>query len=119
MTHDEKNMKGEKMIKKFFSLSLVLIISLVLLQSASFASEGRGQRMFDQNLKKACGTNGLEVARKHTQAEWTKIYESNGLDAEMKLYCPEAKPFKDIYTKDVYEFFYALAKDSGKVIGAC
>lgn len=107
------------MIKKFFGLSVVVIISLVLLQSASFASEGRGQRMFDQNLKKACGTNGLEVARKHTQAEWTKIYESNRLDDEMKVYCPEAKPFKDIYTKDVYEFFYALAKDSGKVIGAC
>lgn len=107
------------MIKKFFGLSVVVIISLVLLQSASFASEGRGQRIFDQNLKKACGTNGLEVARKHTQAEWTKIYESNGLNDEMKVYCPEAKPFKDIYTKDVYEFFYALAKDSGKVIGAC
>lgn len=107
------------MINKFFSLFVVAVISLVLLPSASFASEGRGQRMFDQNLKKACGTNGLEVARKHTQEEWTKIYKSNGLDAEMKLYCPEAKPFKDIYTKDVYEFFYALAKDSGKVIGAC
>lgn len=107
------------MIKKLFRLAVILIISLVMLESTSFASEGRGQRMFDQNLKKACGTNGLEVARKHTQAEWTKIYENNGLDAEMKLYCPEAKPFKDIYAKDVYEFFYALAKDSGKVIGAC
>jgi len=111
--------KGEKMLKKFFSLLVVIAISLVLFESASFGSEGRGQRMFDQNLKKACGTNGLEVARKHTQAEWTKIYESNSLDDEMKLYCPEAKPFKDIYAKDVYEFFYALAKDSGKVIGAC
>lgn len=76
--------------------------------------------MFDQNLKKSLVIYvKTKLARKHTQAEWTKIYESNGLDAEMKLYCPEAKPFKDIYAKDVYEFFYALAKDSGKVIGAC
>ena len=107
------------MTKKLLSLMMMLTISLVLLESVSFASEGRGRRMFDQNLKKACGVEGLEVARKHTQAEWTKIYESNGLDAEMKLYCSEAKPFKNDDVKDVYEFFYALAKDSGKVIGAC
>lgn len=110
-------MKGVLMLKTI-KRSSILLCALCLTFSATLASEGRGQRMFDQNLKKACGINGFEVARKHTQTEWTAIYENQKLNDEMKIYCPEAKDFKSDYVRDVYEFMYAAAKDSGKVLGA-
>ena len=92
---------------------------MVFATSSFAAQEGRGLRMFDQNIKKACGSNAFEVAKMHTQAEWKAIYESDGLDAKFKTICPEAKPFKAEYKEDVYAFMYALAKDSGKILGAC
>ncbi|MDD2384037.1 MAG: cytochrome C [Sulfurospirillaceae bacterium] len=103
-------------MNRLFSQVSISLLVLGVIATFSLASEGRGQRMFDQNLKKACGINGLQVARAHTQAEWTKIYESNALNNEMRVFCPEAKDFKETYQKDVYEFMYALASDSGKIV---
>lgn len=91
---------------------------MVFATTLSASEEGRGLRMFDQTIKKACGTNAFEFARTRTQAEWKALYESNSLDAEFKKICPEAKPFKDQYKPDVYAFLHAVAKDSGKVLGA-
>jgi len=97
-----------------------LACALMVFTTSSFAAqEGRGLRMFDQNIKKACGSNAFEVARMHTQAEWKAIYDADGLDAKFKTICPEAKPFKEEYKEDVYAFMHAVAKDSGKILGAC
>ncbi len=95
------------------------VVALFLLQSSSFASEGRGLRMFDQNLKKECGLNGIVVARSHTQGEWTKIYQDKSLNSTLQALCPQADPFKEKYLEDVYAFMHAYAKDSGKVVGGC
>jgi hypothetical protein len=107
------------MQKKWFTFSIIIALVLTLNSSLMAAQEGRGLRMFDQTIKKACGTNAFEVARMYTQAEWKAIYEADALDAEFQKICPEAKPFKAMYKPDVYAFMYAAAKDSGKVLGAC
>ena len=93
--------------------------ALLVLCSTALASEGRGQRIFDQNLKKACGLNSVMVARSKTQAEWEKIYQDNHLNETMLALCPDAKPFKEMYLPDVYAYMKAYAKDSGVVLGAC
>lgn len=106
-------------MKKRLHVSFLILCSLMVFTTTAFASqEGRGLRMFDQTIKKACGTNAFEFARKYTQAEWKAIYDANTLDAEFKKICPEAKPFKEEYKPDVYAFLHAVAKDSGKILGA-
>lgn len=106
-------------MKTRLHVGMILMCSLMVFTTTLSASqEGRGLRMFDQTIKKACGTNAFEFARTHTQAEWKSLYESNGLDAELKKICPEAKPFKEEYKPDLYAFLYAVAKDSGKIFGA-
>jgi len=107
------------MQKKWMKVSIIVTLILSLSGSLNAAEEGRGLRMFDQTIKKACGTNAFEVARRYTQAQWKALYEADALDAEFQKICPEAKPFKAIYKPDVYAFMYAAAKDSGKVLGAC
>lgn len=99
--------------KNIFVLGIVLIFCFSL-----EASDGRGQRMFDQNIKKSCGLNGIMVARSKTQSEWASIYEENRLNETMLSLCPEAKPFKEIYLQDVYAYMKTFAKDSGTVLGA-
>jgi len=107
------------MKKRWQNYGWVLAALMALSSSCIAAEEGRGLRMFDQNIKKACGTNAFEVARMYTQAQWKEMYESNAFDAEFQKICPEAKPFKAMYKPDVYAFMYGAAKDSGKVLGAC
>lgn len=99
--------------------SLYVFGALMVISSTALASEGRGQRMFDQNLKKACGLNAVMVARSKTQSEWEKIYQDNRLNETMLSLCPEAKPFKEMYLPDVYAYMKSYAKDSGVVLGAC
>ncbi|MDD3342875.1 MAG: hypothetical protein PHR87_04795 [Sulfurospirillaceae bacterium] len=103
-------------MKKIIKTFLVILCGIFITEISVYASAGRGMRMFDQNVKTACGTNAFMVARSHTQEEWTKIYKANSLNAEIKTFCAEATPIKDMYQKDLYEFMYAMAKDSGAII---
>lgn len=114
------SLEKEDAVQSVWKRYLYIVGTLLILDSSVLASsDGRGQRMFDQNIKKACGLNGIMVARSKTQSEWTSIYEENRLNATMLSLCPEAKPFKEIYLQDVYAYMKTYAKDSGVVLGAC
>lgn len=104
-------------MKKTFIAILVALLGVSILTSSAFASaEGKGARFFERKLKMTCGFNAYEMARKHTQEEWTAIYKSGSLNDEMEAMCPGAKDFKKHNEKYVYAFFNSYAIDSGQIL---
>ena len=89
-------------------------MALTLVTTTASADAGKGQKIYAKKLKKACGINGAKFAAKHTQDEWKAIGVA-GMQAEIKKICPAAKPLKDKYLKDVYDFAEKFASDSGNV----
>ena len=77
----------------------------------------RGQKLFAKKLKKACGVNGGQVAKKHTQDEWRAIEKSGKIKEEIKKICPKVSDdaLKDKYLENYFDFFYNFANDSGNV----
>ncbi len=97
-------------------LKLLMIASLVLFVSVSAqADEKKGQKIIIKKLKKDCGMNGAELAKKHTQDEWKEINDGGNLPAEIKKICPDSKPLKEKYYPHVYDFLFNYAIDSGNV----
>jgi len=103
------------MIKTVSKLVLVAALAASFGATSAMADAGKGQKLYAKKLKKACGFNGAKMAKKHTQAEWKKINSSGKLADEIKKQCPKAKPVKEKYLKDLYDFFYNYASDSGNV----
>ncbi len=110
-------MKGEKMLKKLLTLLFAAVVGLSMVSTSAFAAGNvnKGQKLYLKKLKKACGMNGGEMAKKHTQAEWKAIYDAGKLNDEFLKFCPKAKPLKDKYLPHVYQFMYNYASDSGNV----
>jgi hypothetical protein len=109
-------MKGEiHMLKQLLKVFIAAVVGLGILSTAAQADVGKGQKLFIKNLKKPCGFSGGVMAKKHKQAEWKAIFEAGKLNEEMAKFCPEAKPLKDKYIQDVYDFLYNYASDSGNV----
>jgi len=81
------------------------------------ANPAKGQKLFARKLKESCGMKGGEVAKKHTQDEWSAIEKSGKLKDEIKSICPKASDsaLKDKYIENYYDFFYNYATDSGNI----
>ncbi len=101
-------------MKDFLKLVLTGAVALTLITTVASASAAKGQKIYAKKLKNDCGINGAKFAAKHTQDEWKAIGEK-GMQAEIKKICPNAKPLKDKYLKDVYDFAEKFASDSGNV----
>ncbi|MGL1930590.1 MAG: hypothetical protein OCC45_02390 [Desulfotalea sp.] len=93
----------------------VLLVALSFVVTPVFADVNKGQKIFIKKMKKPCGLNGGEMAKKHTQAEWKEINDAGKLNEEMLKECPNAKPLKDSYVPHVYDFLYNYGSDSGNV----
>jgi len=78
----------------------------------------KGQKIYSKRLKKVCGMNGGEFARKHTQKEWIQIQKSGKLVEEITSVCKGAK-IKNKYLLDLGAFFIEFANDSGNVPSGC
>ncbi len=78
----------------------------------------KGQKIYSKRLKKVCGINGGEFARKHTQKEWIQIQNSGKLAEEITSICKGAK-IKEKYLLDLGAFFIQFANDSGNVPSGC
>ncbi len=96
-------------------MAVMVVVVAVFISGGAFADEKKGQKIIIKKLKADCGFNGGELAKKHTQNEWKKIYEAGSLPAEIKAICPQSKPLKDKFYPHVYDFLYSYAVDSGKV----
>jgi len=101
-------------MKKFLSLVLTGAMALALTSTVASADAAKGQKLYSKKLKKACGFNGADFAKKHTQDEWKAIGEA-GMNAEIKKLCPSAKDLKDKYIKHILDFSINFASDSGNV----
>jgi len=96
-------------------LKILLWVSLFLFATSAVADEKKGQKVIIKMLKKDCGFNGAELAKKHTQKDWKMIYEQDSLPTEIKKLCPNSKPLKEKYYPHVYDFLFNYALDSGNV----
>lgn len=103
------------MLKRLLTLLFAAVVSLSLVSTTASAGVAKGQKLIIKKLKKPCGFNGAELAKKHTQAEWKAFKESGKLNDEIVKICPKAKPLKDKYLTHVYDFLYNYASDSGNV----
>lgn len=104
-------------MKRFFAIFTASLFCLSIFATNSFGYAGKGQRIFLKKLRVACGYNGFVMAKKHTQQEWLKIYESGKLNETMTSYCgDDARAFKTSEEVHVKDFLYAFASDSGSVV---
>jgi len=105
------------MLKNIFKILLAVAIGLSFTTITISADANKGQKIILSKIKikKACDINGAVLAKKHTQAQWKDIYSSGKLAEELKNVCPAAKPLKEKYAQDVYDFLKNYASDSGNV----
>jgi hypothetical protein len=101
-------------MKSFLKIVLAGVLASAFVTSVASADAAKGQKLYSKKLKKACGFNGAEFAKKHTQDEW-KAIGVDGLEGEIKKLCPSAKPLKKKYLKDILDFSINFASDSGNV----
>lgn len=102
-------------MKKILTILIFATFAFGLVASPTFADTNKGQKIFIKKMKKPCGMNGGEMAKKHTQAEWQAINDAGELNNELLKECPDAKPLKDSYLPHVYDFLHNYASDSGNV----
>jgi hypothetical protein len=102
---------------KFTKLALTALLGMAVMTSTVSADAAKGQKIYSKKLKKVCGMNGGEFAKKHTQDEWTKIKEDGKLKDEIKSICKDAdvSKIKDKFLPDLADFTIEFASDSGNV----
>ena len=94
-------------------ITVLLAIGMLFVASAQ-ADANKGKKVYMKKMKSACGFSGAKFAMKHTQQEWSKFNKAGAIAQEAAKICPGLK-LKGKYTKDVYDFSYKYAKDSGNV----
>ncbi|MCL2298032.1 MAG: cytochrome C [Proteobacteria bacterium] len=103
------------MFRKLSKTALMAAMGMMLVSPMALADVDKGQRTFIRFMKEPCGMDGGALAKKHTQAEWKKIFEEGKLSDRLLQYCPKAKPLNEKQVKDVYDFLYHYGSDSGNV----
>ncbi len=106
-------------MKKLLGAIFIAILGLSFVSTSAFADAAKGQKLYVKKLKRACAKSGVAtgavLAKKHTQAEWQAIEKAGNLQKEISKFCPKAKPLRKRYLKDIYDFLYNYASDSGNV----
>jgi len=103
------------MLKKLSALLFACVLGLGFVTTTVFADATKGQKLYRKFLKDGCGTSGIAMASKHTQAEWQAVQDEGKLAAKIAEYCPDAKPLNDRFVSDVFDFLYMYASDSCNV----
>ncbi len=99
-------------MKKFIRFVCSCLLGLSFISSFASADVVTGQKLVIKKLKRKCGFNGFELAKRHTQKEWKQIQEDGKLGEEIKKICPKSKPLKEKYIPHIYDFLYHYASDS-------
>ena len=108
-------------MKRTIKMLLAALFGLALMTSVTYAAgdAGKGQKIIQKKVSKACIKAGVKdggvLAKKHTQAEWQKVYDDGKLNDELKNLCPTVKKLKDKYVDNVFAFLHFYASDSGNV----
>jgi len=75
----------------------------------------KGQKLYLKNMKNACGMNGADFAKKHTQDVWKTLKDVGYFSKEVGKICPNLKEFKEAWSENIFDFVYKYASDSGHV----
>jgi len=112
-----KQTQKRKNMTKFTKLALAALLGLAVVTTTASADADKGQKIYSKKLKKVCGMNGGDFAKKHTQEEWEKINEDGKLKDEIKSICTEANvdKLKDKHLENLGDFVVEFASDSGNV----
>ncbi len=108
-------------MKKQIYFFVMVMFSIVLLNSTVSADPGKGEKILNKIFMRAGGCDVLapRVALAHSSAEWKVIYESGKMEAEIQKLCPHMQPISKIsnskYAKDVFEYLEHYANDSGAI----
>ena len=99
-----------------FGKLLKLTLGVTLLSAWLVADVNKGEKIYIKKLYSTCGFSGARFAMSHTQDEWESIKQAGKFSQEVLKICPKAKDtWKQSFEKDLYDFVYEYAKDSGKV----
>lgn len=103
-------------MSKLLKIALATALALGVATTTASADVKKGQKIFIKKFKKACGFNGAKFAAKHSQAEWEAI-GADGMKNKLMEVCPnlDESAIKDKWMKDIYDFSYEYANDSGNV----
>ncbi len=101
-------------MRNFLKLVLVGSMALTLATTVASADAAKGQKIFSKKLKADCGFKGSKFTASHSQDEWAEI-GVDGMADEIKKQCPNAKPVKEKYLKDLFDFANDFASDSGNI----
>jgi len=99
---------------KMTKLAVAALLGMAIFSTTASADVKKGQKLYMKKLKGACGYTGAKFATKHTQDEWEAIKQAGKFGSEVTTICPKAK-LKPKYEKDIYDFSYEYASDSGNV----
>lgn len=99
---------------KMTKLALAALLGLAVLSTTASADAKKGQKLYMKTLKAACGMPGSKFAATHTQDEWEEINNAGKFEEEVKKICPKSN-MKPAHAKDIYDFAYEFASDSGNV----
>ncbi len=102
-------------MNKIIKIALGATLLLSLSATTATADVKKGQKLYIKKLKGSCQMSGAVMAGKHSQDEWTEIYEAGELESELKTICPKLGDVKDKYLPHFYDFFNEYASDSGNV----
>ncbi len=104
-------------MKKLILAVVIVSFSMVGTSVPAQAGVAKGQKLFKRKFRKSCRFSGVRFARKHTQEEWTNIYESGKFQEEAKKICPRLKldKIKDSWWPHVYDFTLEYATGSSHV----
>jgi len=102
---------------KFTKLALAALLGLAVVTTTASADADKGQKIYSKKLKKVCGMNGGEFAKKHTQDEWEAIIKDGKLKDEIHNICKDAdmSKIKDKQLPHLGDFMVEFASDSGNV----
>jgi len=107
-------------MKKLFTMVVAGFITIGFMTTFVSANIANGQKLYIKKVEEFCGFNGAKFAAKHSQDEWEEIYKNGKFAEEIGKLCPKgAKVFTSDqfkkYLKDLYDFSYEYANDSGKI----
>jgi len=97
---------------------IVYILTIIAIASlSSYADPVKGQKLYKHKLRKGCHFSGLKFSRAYTQSEWKEFYTKGLFPQKTKELCPKVdlEKIDEKWWKDIYEFTYEYAKDSGNV----
>ncbi len=108
-------------MKKLASLLLAVFLGVSFMATSAMADPAKGQKLYLKYMKDIIGMNGAKFAAKHTQEEWTALFDKDGegfkkefgtSDKAKKFF--EGEKFKTMLP-DLKDFAVEYASDSGNV----